>query len=343
MRTKLKINIYTILALTILGIEYICNFSNKPRTYKNYKKELSIVVPVYNVEKYIIACLKSLTKQTFKNIEIICINDGSTDNSLKKLKRYAKKDSRIIVFDQQNKGVSASRNRGLLISQGEYITFVDSDDVVGLNVYERCMESFKKNHSDIVVFEYLIYPNFKNFEILQDHLYINDSFSATQNFNINNALWNKVFKKSLIVKNNITFKEDMIYGEDDLFRIMTFTKAQIINTITGIYYYYRKDRIGNSERTYSNERKLIDDIKRANYLIDYFIENQYFQQLDYLLNFTLRETYHRIIQLNDDQKKKNYSQIVIDICKNKLLNRMNKILNGNRIVFQKLKCLTEIN
>ena len=338
---KKNINLYIFLALLVLIMEYFYNFQNKYLTYRNYKIELSIIVPVYNVEKYITACLKSLTKQTFKNIEIICINDGSTDNSLEKLKKFSKQDSRIIVIDQPNKGVSASRNKGLLISKGEFIAFVDSDDFLDLNAYEKCMESFKKNNSDIVVYEYQLYPYQKRHLKLENHFYVNDSFSAIQNYNINNALWNKVFRKSVIIKNNITFKEDMIYGEDDLFRLMTFTKAERIATITGVSYHYRRYRKGNTEENLSNEKKLINDIKRSNYLIDYFIENKYFDYYDYLLNFTLKETFYRIVNLNDYQKKKIYSETILNLCKNKLLNKVNNVVNTSRIILKQLKCLTE--
>ena len=230
------------------------------------------------------------------------------------------------------------------MSKGEFITFVDSDDFVDLNAYERCMESFKKNNSDIVIFEFVLYPYYKLKEQLEDHLYINDSFSAIQNNNINNAIWNKVFRKSVLMNNKIRFKEDMIYGEDDLFRLMTFKKAERIATITGVFYHYRRFRKGNAEESLSNEQKLIDDIKRVDYLIDYFIENKYFGEFDYLLNFTLGETYHRIIGLNDDQqKKKMYSQMVINICQNKLLNRMDKIPDYNSVVLQQLELLTKVN
>lgn len=92
--------------------------------------KVSIIVPVYNVENYLRKCLDSLINQTLKNIEIICINDGSTDNSLSILEEYASKDERIIVINQENAGVSSARNRGLEIATGEYIAFVDADDSV---------------------------------------------------------------------------------------------------------------------------------------------------------------------------------------------------------------------
>lgn len=126
---------------------------------KNQPK-VSIIVPVYNVEKYLAKCLDSLVNQTLKDIEIICINDGSTDNSLEILNTYAQKDSRITIIDKKNEGVSAARNTGLNISKGEYIMFVDSDDYLELpNVF------FKEE--DVV--EKIKYYVENNFELEPDN------------------------------------------------------------------------------------------------------------------------------------------------------------------------------
>ena len=126
---------------------------------KNQPK-VSIIVPVYNVEEYLVKCLDSLVNQTLKEIEIICINDGSTDNSLEILNTYAQKDSRITIIDKKNEGVSAARNTGLNISKGEYIMFVDSDDYLELpNVF------FKEE--DVV--EKIKYYVENNFELEPDN------------------------------------------------------------------------------------------------------------------------------------------------------------------------------
>ena len=100
---------------------------------------LSVIIPVYNVEPYLEQCLDSVINQTYKNLEIICINDGSTDNSLKILEKYQKKDNRIKLINQKNKGLSEARNAGLDVAKGEYIAFVDSDDYLELNAYEEAM------------------------------------------------------------------------------------------------------------------------------------------------------------------------------------------------------------
>ena len=119
--------------------------------------KISVIVPVYNVEPYLPQCLDSLIEQTFNDIEIICVNDGSTDGSLNVLNHYAAKDSRIKVIDKPNGGVSSARNRGLDAAQGEYISFVDGDDWLKQNAYEEIISAVDKRNVDMAVFGYYEY------------------------------------------------------------------------------------------------------------------------------------------------------------------------------------------
>ncbi len=129
------------------------NVFNKEKKKLNEKLKISIVIPVYNVEKYLHQCLKSVINQTYKNLEIICINDGSKDNSLNILNEYLKKDNRIIIVNQKNSGVSSARNKGIRLSTGDFISFIDSDDYLDLNVYEKCVQRIIRDNSDIIIFE----------------------------------------------------------------------------------------------------------------------------------------------------------------------------------------------
>lgn len=110
--------------------------------------KVSVIVPVYNVEKYLEKCLETLISQTLKDIEIICINDGSKDSSLNILKKYALNDERIKIIDKHNEGLSAARNDGLNAATGEYIGYVDSDDWVDLNFYEKLYNAAKKYNAE---------------------------------------------------------------------------------------------------------------------------------------------------------------------------------------------------
>ena len=114
-------------------------------------EKVSIIVPVYNVEKYLECCLESLINQTLKDIEIICVNDGSTDNSGKILENYAAKDNRIKVIHQVNGGQAAARNNGLNAVNGKYINFIDSDDWVDLDFIEKLYDAAERNSADIAV------------------------------------------------------------------------------------------------------------------------------------------------------------------------------------------------
>ena len=111
--------------------------------------KISVVVPVYNVEAYLERCLDSLINQTLSDIEIICVNDGSTDSSPEKLEEFAKKDSRIKIINQENGGLSAARNTGIEAATGEYIGFVDSDDYVDLDFYEKLYNAATSHNADI--------------------------------------------------------------------------------------------------------------------------------------------------------------------------------------------------
>ena len=117
--------------------------------------KVSVIIPVYNVEKYLRECLDSVINQTLKDIEIICVNDGSTDNSLQILEEYAQKDERIKIIAQENKGQAVARNVGIKIAQGEFIGFLDSDDYLDLNFYENLYNRAKETNSNIVVCEYM--------------------------------------------------------------------------------------------------------------------------------------------------------------------------------------------
>lgn len=122
---------------------------------------LSVIIPVYNVSFYLEECLSSVVHQSLQDIEIICINDGSTDNSLEILKKWGKKDNRIVILNQENKGVSAARNEGLKIAKGNYITFVDADDMVCPNIYSSLIPKMQIYELDAYIFAFKTFPNEK--------------------------------------------------------------------------------------------------------------------------------------------------------------------------------------
>ena len=169
--------------------------------------KVSIIIPIYNVEKYIDDCLSSLVNQSLKDIEIIAVDDGSTDSSGKILDKYAKKHTNIIAIHQPNQGISASRNRGLDIARGEYIGFIDSDDFADTTMFEKMYSCAKDNNLDIAVCDY--YKKYNDGSLKEEKTINFDIGNINNNpllfTNINMAIWNKIFKRNLF--NNIRFSK----------------------------------------------------------------------------------------------------------------------------------------
>ena len=161
---------------------------------------ISVIVPVYNMEDKLERCLDSLVNQTYKNIEIIVINDGSKDNSINVINKYKKKYKNIVVIDRENKGISVTRNEGIKIAKGDYIAFVDSDDYVELDMYEKLYKKITKDKSDIVVCNYKMFNDnleFTNLDISNKCNITNLYDNPKMVYNMDYAPWNKLFKKNL--------------------------------------------------------------------------------------------------------------------------------------------------
>lgn len=171
--------------------------------------KVSIIVPVYNVENYVSKCLDSLVNQTLSNIEIIVINDGSTDNSIDIIKKYEQKyQDKMIVIDKKNEGVGEARNCGIKVAKGEYLGFVDSDDYVELNMFEKLYNKANENNSDIAICQFKNVDedyNFLETETIYLDSNINTKTDLNQLIKINPAPWNKIYKKDLFTKNDIYF------------------------------------------------------------------------------------------------------------------------------------------
>lgn len=224
--------------------------------------KLSIIVPVYNVEKYLPKCLESLIKQTLKDIEIICVNDGSMDNSLAILKEFASRDSRIRIIDNQHQGVAKTRNTGLEQSTGEYIGFVDSDDYIDIDFFEKLYNSATKSNSDIAIASILKHKNFFN---IYNAKYTKEEIAITIQDKIKLCedkkhfffyAWNKIYHSGFIKENNIKFSEGQIY-EDVMFAIKALYYSNKIISVYGTKYHYiehensltkYKDKTGEKEQ-----------------------------------------------------------------------------------------------
>ncbi len=227
------------------------------------KIKVSIIVPVYNVSQYLSRCLESLINQTLKNIEIIVIDDCSTDNSYQIAKEYEKKDNRIVLLkNEKNEGVAFTRNRGLEIANGEYIGFVDSDDWVSIDFYEKLYNSAKKGDFDIA--------KGSRVEVYQDGSQkIENSLNKRIKEGLKKKLpifclfeyefWSAIYKKSLLKENNIRFESYLKSAQDYLFLFFVGIYSKTIIIVDDIFYYYycqRKGSIYNS-RTKSHYERIL--------------------------------------------------------------------------------------
>lgn len=249
--------------------------------------KFSIIIPVYNVEKYLKKCLDSIANQTYSDFEAICIYDSSSDNSLNILKEYAQKDSRFKYYIGDNKGVGVARNYALELATGSYIGFVDSDDWVELNWLQEVADKISKTNADLIEFN-----NYENFEsdgrekIHKDKIHLNSN--KVFNFKINKkylfgnhlAAWNKFVKKELIQNNYIKFSEYKRL-EDLIFSVKIKVFAEKIAFINKPLYHYltRKNSSVNSlsvkniqvinccieTKDFLKEQKLFDNYKNEFY------------------------------------------------------------------------------
>ena len=210
---------------------------------------VSVIVPVYNVEKYLEECLDSILGQTYKDLEVILIDDGSTDSSGSICDRYAEKDKRIKVIHKENGGLSDARNTGLDIINGDYVLFVDSDDLIKQNMIELLVDKMQKNNSEIVFFNAIIfYDSNKN----NDHYMLSENeyppCTGIEMFSerVRKLQWFPgvqfhFFTTDLLRREKLRFKKGMLY-EDQLFTLSAYLNAKKVCFINESLYYYRADR-----------------------------------------------------------------------------------------------------
>ncbi|WP_252200256.1 glycosyltransferase [Bacillus mycoides] len=245
---------------------------------KTYK--LSVIVLVYNTEQYLRECFDSLVNQTLEGIEIIFVNDSSPDNSHIIIEEYCNKYENIKVINQENSGGAIAGNNGLNIASGEYVTIMDSDDIVPLDAYEKLYKKAKETDSEIVIGK----PNILIDGVQKEILYKKEREVWQQNRVIENVhefldvfydgfYWNKIFKKDLIFKYNCFMPPGMLYADRPMVH-KAFLHAKRIAIITDVVYLWRKR--GNNvvqksiTQMNSNINNFKDRMESCNYQINYF-------------------------------------------------------------------------
>ena len=278
--------------------------------------KLSVIVPVYNTSRYLEKCLNSLLNQTLDNMEIIVVNDGSTDDSEEIIRKYESdyKD-KIIFINKKNGGQGSARNIGIKCAKGEYIGFVDSDDFVDKNTFKEMYEEATKNDSDIVICALNDYFE-KNKETKEIHLNLKENVDIKEALvNSIPSVVNKIYKKDLIINNKLLFDENIWY-EDFPYSMQLIVNAKKINYIDKCYYYYFH-RIKSTMHN-ENIEKNLDILKAFDILVKYLKEKDMYSKYEEEINYlALKEIYiatiNRIIRTANKNKDK---KVVIKKIKN---------------------------
>lgn len=298
---------------------------------------ISVIIPIYNAEKYLKDCLESVLTQEINDIEVILINDGSTDNSIEICNEFVGKDKRVRVYSQDNEGVSAARNKGLEMATGEYIAFVDADDAVAPDMLNVLLETAKKYNADIVscssgcvVDGKVIKEEYGTNRI--EELTRNDALmSYLIGGKINIGVWSKLFKREIV--EDVRFLKNKKINEDKYFILEAILKANrfVMNDITKYYYYKRPE----SATSKAFDERWFDSLDVADITADR-IKNEC-EELAFYSEINKVKSYYWILIMmykNGESIEKynlQYKRIVDYLKQTKLL-AMRKFLSRNMIL-----------
>nr|WP_019265769.1 glycosyltransferase family 2 protein [Methanobrevibacter smithii] len=295
------------------------------------KVKVSVIVPVFNVGDYLSTSLDSILNQSLEDIEIICINDGSTDDSLKILENYAKKDNRIKIISKENEGQGTARNVGLDNACGEFISFVDADDFIKKDMLEKLYNKSVNGNLDLVMCKVSSFDN--ETHVIDDNLwyYSLKCFSGFKKEVFNNldtkeftslisvTPYNKLYRRSFVEKNNIRFPEKYIF-EDEVFFYNVYLKAKRISLIDENLYCYRTNRKGSTVSK-GLDKDYSDIIHIFRLIRDLLVETNY-------INVYKKQVYNRFIHLilwRFSQTAPKYRKNFFNLMKKEF----NEILNEN--------------
>ena len=301
--------------------------------YEIVAPKISVIIPVYNTEQYLEECINSVINQTFKNLEIICINDGSTDNSLNILEKYAQKDSRIKIINQENKGVAQARNSGISICTGKYVFFLDSDDWINVNSLELLFNEAENKNAVIVAGYAKLYKGktyvLSNFDI--NKLKAQKSLSKFDNENIVSSFFlfigGKMYRRDFLYKNNIKFNTSLKMGEDGVFNYECIYNYATFSIILEHVYNYRITR-EDSQTSNLNKKNKVSDYDAIKYVMNlecFKQSNEYYQilyinaimksQLDFFSYFNRSNVFRKKMNKIYKLINKNLSKSILLKCK----------------------------
>ncbi len=237
--------------------------------------KISVIIPVYNVEKYLKECLESVLNQTLEELEIICVNDGSTDSSLNILNDYALKDKRIIVINKQNSGYGHTMNTGLNTASGKYIGIIESDDFAAKNMFEDLYKLAQEHDADVAKGDWYNYWSDKKFAAKSNRISAAKALKVTNSkedkglLRINPSVWSAIYKREFLNKYNIRFLETPGASYQDIaFSFKVFTLAERVILTDKAYLYYRQDNINSSVKSKNKVYCVCDEYSEIDKFLD---------------------------------------------------------------------------
>ncbi|PGT89048.1 glycosyltransferase family 2 protein [Bacillus sp. AFS040349] len=302
---------------------------------------ISIIVPVFNSEEFLPSCLKSILSQSYTNIELILINDGSTDKSLSICQEFEEKDKRIRVINQENKGVSNARNVGIEIATGEYLVFIDSDDFLENNMVEKMYKSIN-SEIDMVICGYAIHD--LNFSTNMNENILSIKSNKTQTLNVEdiakdfweyydkgviNPLWNKIYKSSIIKKNSLRFPINIPMGEDGYFNLLYLKHSKKIIIINQPLYHYIQYPSQSSRRVFDKYFSIM--MENFNIIESFISKHNGFSNKkngyrhSYEVFKVIKDSIIHIVNGRETSLKKKYSLVEVILINTRVKNNLEKL------------------
>ena len=277
--------------------------------------KISIIVPIYNSENDLDQCIESIVNQTYKNLEIILINDGSKDDSINICRKWESKDNRIVLIDKQNEGVAKARNDGLKIAAGDFIGFVDHDDFIEPEMYETMLKDMQEHNADIVMCSSTgiyedgtstkAYPDYKSFEIEKNDL-IKRMLQYEKIFC--SSVWSKLYKREIV--GNLKFDTEIILGDDYYFNGIAYTNIDKLYYDDRSLYNYRIREGSISRRKV--DKHFFDKYLVVEKLSDYYEKNNIGKREDFdsiRFSISYEILYGLYVYKGDKETKKKWKKV----------------------------------
>lgn len=312
---------------------------------------ISIIIPAYNTGKYIERCIDSICSQTYKNLEIICVNDGSTDETGSILDRLSETDERLVVIHKKKGGVTSARNAALEIANGEYIGFVDSDDYIDKNMYSKLFKAMEKNHADIATCSYYLafdeytkraenlkpVPTEKvNTRVFLQYVFERDTYRGVGGY-----LWTRLFKRDLIKTKDgelsVRFKEEYLGADDIVFLAEVHVRSETTVYVNEpLYYYYQRE--GSIVHDRESQYKTLFTVTAYEKLIDFYRVNDVEEEvIEYIIRMYV---YLCGIMLEIGLKKQETEKV--NLLRKKIKNNLDVYVKTNKEHMDRVKWLVDM-